>query len=135
MRSLSIVAHPPLLDKLSSFLERSEPFLIQAFISEATIEGLDQAVLRRFAGLNEVQLHPVLGRPEIQCLAAKLRAIVDLDELWLAAMSHHFLQHPHHALAAQRGVGLNSQTLPSEGIDQVQGAKGTSITQNISEHH
>jgi len=66
---------------LPSIGQIPEPVLAEATIAEATVEAFDERVLRRFTGLNEVQLHAVLSTPEEHRLAGHLGTIVEHQRL------------------------------------------------------
>jgi hypothetical protein len=95
-----IVSHSPLLEHVPSFFERAEPFLIQAFFSEAAIEAFDVPVLRGLTRINKMQLHIIYTGPLIQLLASELRSVFDLQQLGFAMLLRQLLHHAHHPLAA-----------------------------------
>lgn len=70
---------PPLIDGRSGILEIGEPVQVEAVFSELAIEALDEGVLRRLSGLDEVQLHARLAGPEEHGLARQLGAVVADD--------------------------------------------------------
>ena len=57
VRSDVVVMRPPIVDGRACVVETGEPVQIEAILAELTIEALDEGVLRRLAGLNEVQLY------------------------------------------------------------------------------
>jgi hypothetical protein len=66
----------PFIDFISRFIQRAKPVLIQTFVSKLAIEAFDKSILRRFARLNEVQLHVIFLAPEKHRFAGKLGAVV-----------------------------------------------------------
>jgi hypothetical protein len=48
-----VVVLQPALDDRARFGQAGEDLLVQAFVAEATVEALDEGVLRRLAGRNE----------------------------------------------------------------------------------
>lgn len=75
MRTDLVVVLLPLLDRGSGIREAREPVEVQAVLSELAIEALHERVLRRFAGLDEVQLHAGSLRPEEHRFAGELRPL------------------------------------------------------------
>ena len=57
MWSNSVVVIAPLLNRFLCFIDRSEPMLIQALISEFAIQAFDKGVLSGLAGLDKAKLH------------------------------------------------------------------------------
>jgi hypothetical protein len=55
--------------------------LVEAFSTHASIERLDEGIVRRRAGSTERQFDATMLRPDLQRLGGKLRAIVDLENL------------------------------------------------------
>ena len=60
MRALFIVVPAPSLHLLPSIFKAHEPVLIEAFNSEASVKGLDERVVGRFAWSREVQCTPLV---------------------------------------------------------------------------
>ncbi len=46
--------------------ERRKPIEVQAFFAQAAVKALDVGVLRRLAGIDEVQFNAMIRRPTIQ---------------------------------------------------------------------
>ena len=57
---------------------------VEAFISEPSIEALDEAILDRSAWSNEFELYPLAIGPAIDRFGAKLRAVIHRDRLRIA---------------------------------------------------
>ncbi len=79
LRALPIVLSSPLLDDDFRFAPISEPAHVQAFIAEPTIERFIDAVLPRFAWLDECRPDSCRLEPILQRLGNELRAIVRAD--------------------------------------------------------
>lgn len=73
MRPLSIVVLPPGSDIPSGIFQRQEPVLVEAFLSEASIEGFDEGIVGGLPPpaeikLNSVQICPLAQHPSaIRC--------------------------------------------------------------------
>lgn len=67
---------PPLIDCVLSFLNRSEPALIQAFVPELAIEAFDNSILAGLACLDKPKLcpsiSPVSGKQKCMALLMNL---------------------------------------------------------------
>ena len=61
--SLPIVVSSPGFHLLGSVLRGQEPVLVQALLTEASVERLNEGVVRGLPGPAEVQLHPVQAGP------------------------------------------------------------------------
>ena len=59
MGSLLVVMAPPLLQLILGVLEGLEPVLVEALLTETTVERLDKRVVRGLPGPAEVDCHPV----------------------------------------------------------------------------
>lgn len=62
VRASTIVILLPLRQLLPHILQCEEHLHIQTLVSEPSIETLNEAILNRLAGPNEVQLNPVTVR-------------------------------------------------------------------------
>ena len=79
--SLRIVIASPGFHPLRRALQGQEPVLVQTLLTEPSSERLDEGVVRRFPGPDEVQLDSVQVRPLVQTLGGELRAVVHPDGL------------------------------------------------------
>ena len=79
VRTNSVVVNAPDLDMAPGVGDRDEPVFIQAGIPKFAVVTFDKGVLCRFAGLNEMKLHPALLGPEKHRLAGELRTVVGDD--------------------------------------------------------
>src|SRR5215472_14484425 len=77
VRALAVVLDAPELDLCPGAVERWEVRLGEALVAEAPVEALDVTVLRRLAGLDEVDLHAVLERPAVQRGRDEFGTVVD----------------------------------------------------------
>src|SRR6266849_3060302 len=64
-----IVILSPGFDPLPGVFDRSELVHVQALITQPTVEGFDERVLRRFARANEIKLYPTVPCPFVQELS------------------------------------------------------------------
>ena len=63
MRPDVVVVSTPALNAEAGILEARKPVQIQTVLAELAVEALDERVLRRLAGLNEMQLYAAPLRP------------------------------------------------------------------------
>ena len=78
-----VVFSAPFFNEQSGFFEADEPFLIQAFFSEAAIEAFDMAVLRWFSRIDEVQFDLIQRGPLIQLVATEFGTVVNVKQTGL----------------------------------------------------
>src|SRR5947209_12854772 len=79
MRPVMVVVDPPSLNDLASSVQAAEQVLVEAFVAEATIEALDEAILHRLARSNVVPFNGVILLPLQDRSGGQLRAIVAND--------------------------------------------------------
>lgn len=66
----------PRFDLSLRVFEIDKRFFVEALVAELAVEALDEAVLLRLAGMDEIQMHAVAVRPGIKLSAGKFGAIV-----------------------------------------------------------
>ncbi len=127
-----IVVAPPEMQLPASVGQGEEHFHVQTFVSQLAVEAFDIAVLNRLARPDEVQMHTVSVRPEIQRLRGELRAIVHRDRLRCAAQHDHLVEGHRYLFAAQPAVRMQAHT-PGAGQFVVQSVEaGAGIASVIS---
>ena len=77
MRPILVVLSPPSLQFLPGVRQIIEPVHVQAFVPKAPVERLDERIVRRLSGLDEVESHAGSPGPEEHRLGSELRAIVE----------------------------------------------------------
>ncbi len=60
---------------------------VQTLLSEPAVEALDVGVLRRFAGIDEIQFDAIVGGPGIERAAGKFGAVVDDKAIWVTTLT------------------------------------------------
>src|SRR5689334_3276017 len=103
--------------------------LIQAFLSQPPIKGLDRGMVGRRAKSTECQLDAAAVRPFVERLRDELRAIVDLQDLRKRMGLRQALQNRHYSPARQRRIDLNGGTLTTHVIHYRYGTKTPPIIQ------
>ena len=99
VRPMLVVVSAPGGDQDTSLLQARKPVVIQAFIPEASIEALDERVLRRFASLNQLELNAMLAGPLIECLAGKFRSLVGSNGLGVASEASRLIEDARHVMS------------------------------------
>jgi hypothetical protein len=113
-----VVIDSPLLDFLRRVGQAQEPVLVQAFLPDTPVEGLDKRIVGRLSRSAEVEGHLVEVRPSVKRLRDKLRAIVYSDRLRDGpAMLLDRVEYSHHVVARQPLTGPDRQTLTGKVID------------------
>jgi len=99
------------LDQFTGVREVDKFVFVKAFVAELPVEAFDVAVLGWFAWCDEAVRDLTVVGPAFQRQAGKLRPVVGDQTGRSAAEFRHIVQHPRHAGAGQRGVGLDPQAL------------------------
>ena len=68
--------NPPGINFIPRFIQGSKPVLIQAFVSEFTIQTFNECILRWFPWLDEIDPHLVFFAPEEHRLTGKLGRVL-----------------------------------------------------------
>lgn len=74
--AVAVILLPPRLDAMPGVCQGSETILVQAFISQPSVETFLETVIRGFSGPAVFQADAMVLRPFIQGPACELRAIV-----------------------------------------------------------
>ena len=119
MRSHLVVVPAPSLAFSDRVVEAHEPVLVQAFRPELAVEGLDERVVRWFAGPAEVERDAVGVRPQIQVAGDELAALVDADRRRIA----HPAAHPFEYLCDVRRPEVNRGTTAGENRLRIERAR------------
>ncbi len=94
MGPLGVVVDPPSFDDLAGVAEIEEPVLVEAFIAEPPVEGFDEGVLGRLAGLDEIEPNAVALGPFVERLANHLGTVVEDDLQGQATGLGEPIEHP-----------------------------------------
>src|ERR1700751_5565529 len=95
--------------------------LIETFVTQPTVEGLDESVLHWFACFDIVPVDTTAG-PSQYCCAGQLRAIITNDYLGYFPLTYQPFQFLHDSCPAERGIDYRSQAFPAEVIHDAQDA-------------
>jgi hypothetical protein len=101
VRSLGVIALPPVLDDPPGVGQAAKPMDVQAFVAKFAIEALEVAVLHRLAWIDEIEGHMMVICPGIEYLASELGTVVQRDPFGYAVPQNEVLQEPHDALTWQ----------------------------------
>jgi len=74
--SIFVVVLAPAFDRLPRVSEGEKPILIQALLSQSTIEAFNESIVCRLAGPAELELHTMTMRPGVERLGDELAAVV-----------------------------------------------------------
>ena len=92
MRSFRIVVLSPVFNNNACFAQIQEPFSIQAFIAEATVETFDVAVLPRTTQIDIQRLDLSFSEPVLDFLGDKFGPIIAADVLGESIGGHRLPQ-------------------------------------------
>ena len=119
----------PVVDGSACVVQIHEPMQVQAGVAKTSVEALHGRVLRRLAGLDEVQLHATFASPEEHRLAAQLWSVVQNDRLRLPLPLDHLVQLTRNAYSGERDVyGLADARL-GEVVDDVENAETSPVAE------
>jgi len=102
--AVAVIILPPLLDEVPGVCQGNENILVQAFISQPSVETFHETVIRGFSGPTVFQADAMFLRPFIQGPTCELRAIVRKEPAWQASLQPQAFQHLHHPLAGKRYI-------------------------------
>ena len=120
LRSFLIVLTDPSLDYHPSVVETDEPILVEAFVTESSVEGLDVGVLVGLARLNQAQGDAVTMRPGQHGPTGELLAIVGPDDRRPSAERTDLVQQSHQMVAADRVLWYHGHCLVRGVVDDGQ---------------
>ena len=111
MRSFRIVVLSPVFNNNACFAQIQEPFSIQAFIAEATVETFDVAVLPRTTWIDIYSLDLIFSEPVLDFLGDKFRSIIASDVLGDSIGGHRLPQPSEDLLGSNLTLDADSRTL------------------------
>jgi hypothetical protein len=91
--------------------------LVQAFLPDAPVEGLDVGIIGGRARPTEGELDATPVRPGVKGLGGELGPIVDLQDLREPTLGGKTLQDGDDTRSGERAIDLNGGTLTTPGID------------------
>ena len=131
MRPDIVVVIAPKGKFLTSIREAVEDLFIEAFIPQAAVEALNQAVLLRFAGVDVVPGNAGIARPFEDRGAGEFGGIITDDSVGFALNPDHRGQLPCHARARKAGIGNQPQILACAVIVDCQNAELAGCTEGV----
>jgi hypothetical protein len=120
MRSFGIVVDAPTFDYSASLGEAVKDLLIQAFVSKASVEALDECILRRLSRCNIVPFDASSTCPLQSRSRSQLGTIVGNQHQWYATPSDESVELAHDPFATDRSIDDQSQRFSREIIDDAQ---------------
>ena len=123
MKAHIVVVFLPSQGPLPNLEDAHEAADVEELVADAAVKRFDLRVLRRFPGIDEVQVNVALGTPTKHCTTCKFRAIVKSNGLWKAAIECRILEKSNHVVASKREGNLEHNAFTREIIDDVHRAK------------
>ena len=99
VRPMLVVVSAPSSDQDTSLLQTGKPVVIQALIPEAPIEALDERVLSRLAGLDQLELNAMLAGPLVERFAGKFWSLVCSNGLGVAPEASRLIEDARHVMS------------------------------------
>ena len=75
----ALVVLPPIFNDSPGMGEIREPVFVETFVAKRAVEALNEGVLRRLAGLDELQRDAVVVGPGIKGATDELGSVIDHD--------------------------------------------------------
>lgn len=94
-----------------------KPVLVKAVVAESSIEGFNESILHRFAGLDVMEMNLGSLCPKVHGFASELRPIIRGDGFGQTTGAGKFLKDIDHGSAADGSIDMNGQALTGEVID------------------
>ena len=117
---VGVVFGSPVLEHDLGFEEVSEVFCVEAFVSEASVEGLDVGVLPGRAGLDVGGVGAPDAAPVPQRGRDELGAVVHTQVRWSPSLVHELLDGGDDAVGADAARGVDGEGLSGELVDNVE---------------
>ena len=132
MWSFCIVIGPPSLGNFLGFLDVHKPVVVQALVSELSVEGFNERVLDGLAGIDEMQVDSVLLSPLLCVLAPEFRSVVNDNFAGLSEGPDQSVKGSGDARSRKAEVSLNAQAFAGEIVHYVKRAKPTAGIQTVA---
>ena len=113
--------------------QRGEQRLVEAFVAQAAVEALDEAVPRRLARCDVMPLDLALLRPAQERRRGQFDTIVADHRVWLATHPDQAGQVPGHPCTGERRISHQRQALPREVVDHARYAEAPTPDQAVGD--
>ena len=131
MRAVVIVVVAPCRNQMAGMAQRREQVLVQAFVPQATIEALHEAVLHRLSRCDVVPFNLPILLPFEHGVRRQLGAVVTDDHAGGATRLRDPVQLAGNADAGDRSIDDGGQALPAEVVDHAEDTEPAAINQSI----
>ena len=121
----------PCSDQLAGMAQVDEQVLIQTFISHASVEAFDEAVLHWLPRRDVMPVDFAIFLPFLDRIRSQIRAIIADHHAWVAAHLSNAVQFTTHAVTRERCIDHSGQTFPAEVINDVQDPEPTATRQAV----
>ena len=123
MRSCGVVMDSLSFDDGPGMGQVDEPFFVQIFIAEPSVEAFDEGVLRRLPGFNEVQRNTVRLRPFEHRLRGQFGTVVHDQALGQTPELGQVIEEAGEPFAGDRQIDELTGTSPAVVVDDVEDAE------------
>lgn len=131
MRAMVVVVVAPCRNQMAGMAQAGEEVLVQAFVPQAAIEALDQAVLHRFSWRDVMPLHPSILRPFEHGVRRQFGSVVADHHTGIAPHLGDPVQLAGNADAGDRRIHDRRQALPAEVVDHAEDADPAAVSQRV----
>ena len=114
---MMIVVISPRSQHRARFVQRSKLMHVQTFVTQSSVEELDEPILRRLAWPDEVELHAAQVTLLIQHLGRKFRSMIDSYRMRQLAFERDLIHRNDDTLPRQTVVSLQGHALTMPFVD------------------
>ncbi len=131
MRSVQVVVASPLFNDFAGVAIAAEQMLVEAFVPEAPVKALDEAVLHGLSWRDVVPFHTVVLRPFQHGVRGELGSVVADHRQRIATTVGDRIQLSCYTLAGDRVVGDGREAFPAEVVNDAQDAEPAAIDERV----
>ena len=129
--SLGVVVDPPCFDDFAGFGQASKQMLVEAFIAQPAVEGLDETILGGLTRCDVVPFDPVLLLPFEHGARGQLGAVIADDHARSPTHLDDPVEFARDTNAGDGVIGDEGQAFPAEVIDHGEDAESAATSERI----
>ena len=134
VRTLLVVIASPGGNQNTGLRQAGKPVVVQALVAKAPVEALDESILGRLPGFDQLQRNAVGVRPLIQRLAGEFRPLICPDCCRQSPELGCTLQHLAHVQSADAEISDQIDRLLGEIIDDRQNRDPLAISKRVADN-
>lgn len=131
MGAVQVIVVSPVFDNLPRMAVAGEEVLVEAFITQTSIEAFHKAILHRLSRRNVMPLDGVILLPFKDGIRRQLGPVVRDNHAGIASPERDLVQLAADTLAGQRVVDHGCKALSAEVVENTENAKAPAVDQSI----